>query len=255
MTASLWISLAYGLVAALANFAGAAAVARGARRDRGTKILGVRAAGAGFLGAVVLVDAVPASLRAWSTRPWVAVALIAAGYAALYALERAASAHVHDRDCDHDHDHGPALSRSVAWTGVAGLAAHTFLDGAAVAAATAAGGARGALVAAGLVLHQAPVGASAGALAIAGGGPPREARTAGLVLAAASIAGAAAFAVAARLSPYALPLMAGITTHVVVHDLVPTLRSHGRARTLVLAIAGAAVFAASEALVRIAGAH
>ena len=253
MAAFLWISLTYGAVAALANFVGASAVARGAREDRGTRLLAIRTAGAGFLAAVVVVDALPASLHAWSARPWIALGLAAVGYGALYILERVARSHVHDRECDHDH--GPALSRSAAWTGVAGLAAHTFLDGAAVAAATTAGGASGALVAAGLVLHQAPVGASAAALALAASGSPREARSAGLVLAAASLVGAGAFAVAARLSPFALPLMAGITTHVVIHDLAPTLRSQGLGRTGGFALAGAVAFAATEALVRFSGVH
>jgi hypothetical protein len=60
---------------------------------------------------------------------------------------------------------------------------------------------------------------------------------------------------AARVSPFALPLMAGITTHVVVHDLAPTLRAQGTSRTAALAIGGALVFAASEALVRFTAGH
>ena len=253
LTAALWISLAYGAVAALANFAGASACARGARGDSGARLLAIRTAGVGFLAGVVLVDAVPASLRAWDGRPWIALGLAGLGYAALYAVERVAQAHVHDRHCHHDH--GPSLSRAAAWTGVAGLAAHTLLDGAAVSAATTGGGVSGAVVAAGLVLHQAPVGASAAALALAASGAPREARGAGLVLAGASLLGAGAFALASQASPFALPLMAGITTHVVIHDLAPTLKEQGGWRTVSLVGAGAIVFAASEAVVGFAGAH
>ncbi len=251
LAASLWISLAYGAVAALANCAGASACAKGASQPRQSgRLLAIRTAGAGFLAGVVLVDAFPQSLEAWAGRAWIAFGLAALGYGSLYVLERIVRAHVHDRHCDHEHDHGPSLSRAAAWTGVAGLAAHTLLDGAAVAASTTAGGASGALVAAGLVLHQAPVGVSAAALALAASGSAREARMAGLVLAGASLFGAGAFALAARLSPFALPLMAGITTHVVVHDLAPTLRAQGAGRTGGLVAAGVLVFAASEALVR-----
>jgi ZIP family zinc transporter len=254
LAASLWISLAYGAVAALANFLGASACARGASQPRQSgRLLAIRTAGAGFLAGVVLVDAVPQSLAAWDGRAWVALGLAASGYGALYVLERIVRAHVHDQHCDHEH--GPSLSRAAAWTGIAGLAAHTLLDGAAVAASTTAGSASGSLVAAGLVLHQAPVGVSAAALALAASGSAREARLAGMVLAAASLVGAGAFAIAARLSPYALPLMAGITTHVVVHDLAPTLRAQGLGRTGGLAAAGALVFAASEALVRFTAGH
>jgi zinc transporter ZupT len=257
LTASLWICLAYGAVAGLANYLGASACARGASQvaHQGRRLLFIRTAGAGFLAGVVLVDAVPASFAAWSGREWIPIALAAAGYGALHVLERIARAHVHDRHCDHDHAPGPSLSRAAAWTGVVGLALHTLLDGAAVAASAAAGGVSGALVAAGLVVHQAPVGASAAALALSASGSAREARGAGLVLAAASLIGAGAFALAERMSPFALPLMAGITTHVVVHDLAPTLRAQGFGRTAGVAALGAAVFAASETLVRLASGH
>lgn len=252
MATPLVISLAYGVVAALANLGGAYACARGAPPGQAGRLAGFRAVSAGFLLGVILIDALPGGLRAWRGQWWIAALLVVLGYAALHGVERLfARAHEHHAHCESGH--ASALSSTAAWTGILGLALHTLLDGAAVASATFTGAVDGALMAVGLVVHQAPVGAAAAALALTATGSVARARAAGIMVAVASVAGALAFAFAGRVAPFALPLMAGITLHVVVHDLLPTLGSRGRPRAAVLVAVGVAVYGATEALVGLAG--
>lgn len=252
MTTPLVISLAYGVVAALANLGGAHVCARGAPPGQSGRLAGFRAVSAGFLVGVILIDALPGGLGAWRGQWWVAVLLVVLGYAALHGIERLfARAHEHHAHCESDH--ASALSSTAAWTGVLGLALHTLLDGAAVASTTFTGTANGALMAASLVVHQVPVGASAAALALTATGSVARARAAGGMVAIASVAGALAFALAGRVAPFALPLMAGITLHVVVHDLLPTLGRQGRRRAALLVAVGVGLYGATEALVHLAG--
>ena len=133
----------------------------------------------------------------------------------------------------------------------AGLALHTGLDGAAVAGASITGALNGILVGAALVLHQAPVGAAAAALALTADPERRGALWAGTILAGASMAGATVFALAAWLAPLALPLMAGVTVHVIVHDLWPTLGAIGWRRAAAFAALGTVVYLLTERLLHL----
>jgi zinc transporter ZupT len=239
----------YGVVAAAAILAGALACARGVKPGNGGQLAALRAIGAGFLIGVVGIDAAPAGFRAWGDRWMVATLLLVVGYAALHGVERLfVHGHQHHPHCETGH--GSALSEAAAWTGVIGLALHTLLDGAAVASTAVTGTSSGVLMALGLVAHQAPVGASAAALALSASGSATRARAAGLVVALAAMVGAVAFVMASRIAPYALPLMAGITLHVVIHDLLPTLGSQGVGRATLLVVAGTLVYLATEALLR-----
>ena len=132
---------------------------------RSTPSDGLRAAAAGIAGGILLAlafaELFPEALD-HAGREWAAVGF-AAGFVALFAVEAATKGHTHH---GHEHDQGE-LRRHSHGAFVVGLGIHNLADGFTVAAGTEVSKAAGGGVAAGVVVHQLPVGISFAAVLLA----------------------------------------------------------------------------------------
>ena len=115
--------LLFGMVAALANLAGAFAVARSARF--GLRVIeGFVAFSAGFMLALALVAAVPEAL---ATHPAAAAPVVLLGYLLVHLSQHTVTPHFHFGEETH------AVSAQASTAALVGLLLHTFFDGVAIA--------------------------------------------------------------------------------------------------------------------------
>ncbi|MBI4165630.1 MAG: ZIP family metal transporter [Acidobacteria bacterium] len=210
---ALWISLALGVVAGLANlFGGAIVTARPWSRTFLTYFI---ALGSGFMLATAITEMVPESLRLASNA---APMLILAGYFIVHVFEHSWPAHFHFGEETHHHEF---LKPFVAQTAAAGLAIHTFFDGVSIASGFLLSNWLGTVISGAVILHNIPEGFTiASVMAAAGKG-----RSAGLWAAGAlgisRILGIFAMAFAQKYVSYGLALSAGVTLYVAASDLIP----------------------------------
>lgn len=209
----LWISLALGVVAGLANLLGGAIVS--ARPWSRTFLTLFIALGSGFMLATALTEMVPESLR---LAPASAPALILLGYFIVHLCEHAWPAHFHFGEETHTDEF---LNPSVAYTALAGLLIHTFFDGVSITSGFLISPWLGTVISGAVILHNVPEGFTVSSIMVAA----RRGRGAGVwaagALGVARIVGVLAMAAANRWVRYGLALSAGVTLYVAASDLIP----------------------------------
>jgi zinc transporter ZupT len=209
----LWISLALGVVAGLANLFGGAIVS--ARAWSRTFLTYFIALGSGFMLATALTEMVPESVRlAKSAAPL----LILLGYFIVHVFEHSWPAHFHFGEETHADEF---LNPSVAYTALGGLTIHTFFDGVSIASGFMISTWLGTVIFGAVILHNVPEGFTIASVMTAA----RKSRSAGLwaagVLGVSRILGILAMALAHRFVNYGLALSAGVTLYVAASDLIP----------------------------------
>jgi len=209
----LWISLALGVVAGLANLLGGAIVS--ARPWSRTFLTLFIALGSGFMLATALTEMVPESLR---LAPASAPALILLGYFIVHFSEHTWPAHFHFGEETHTDEF---LNPSVAYTALAGLLIHTFFDGVSITSGFLISPWLGTVISGAVILHNVPEGFTVASIMVAA----RRGRSAGVwaagALGVSRIVGVLAMAVAHRWVHYGLALSAGVTLYVAASDLIP----------------------------------
>jgi ZIP family zinc transporter/zinc and cadmium transporter len=209
----LWISLALGVVAGLANLLGGAIVS--ARPWSRTFLTLFIALGSGFMLATALTEMVPESLR---LAPASAPALILLGYFIVHFCEHTWPAHFHFGEETHTDEF---LNPSVAYTALAGLLIHTFFDGVSITSGFLISPWLGTVISGAVILHNVPEGFTMASIMVAA----RRGRSAGVwaagALGVSRIVGVLAMAVAHRWVHYGLALSAGVTLYVAASDLIP----------------------------------
>ena len=205
----------YALLSALANVAGALAVAGRARR--GLRLLdALIAIAAGFMISVALTQLVPEAIaRGGSPSP----VIMLAGYLAVHVTQHTLTTHFHFGEETHK------VTSAVSFSALAGLLMHTFVDGVAIAAGFTVGPELGVLVFIGVVLHKLPEGLAIASLFLAAGSQPRTAVAAAGALGLTTLLGVLATSLVQPLADHGLPLAAGVTLYVAASNLVPEFQA------------------------------
>jgi zinc and cadmium transporter len=207
--------ITYALLSALANVAGALAVAGRARR--GMQLLdALIAVAAGFMISVALTQLVPEALsRGGSSAPLIMLV----GYLAVHLTQHTLTTHFHFGEETH------RVTTAISVSALAGLLMHTFVDGVAIAAGFTVGPQLGLLVFIAVVLHKLPEGLAIASLFLAAGQPPRVAVAAAGALGLTTLLGVFATNFVQPLAEHGLPLAAGVTLYVAASNLVPEFQS------------------------------
>ena len=207
--------ITYALLSALANVAGALAVAGRARR--GLQLLdALIAIAAGFMISVALTQLVPEAIaRGGASAPMVMLL----GYLAVHFTQHTLTSHFHFGEETHK------VTTAISMSALAGLLMHTFVDGVAIAAGFMVGRDLGLLVFIAVVLHKLPEGLAIASLFLAAGQPPRVAVAAAGALGLTTLLGVAVTDFVQPLAANGLPLAAGVTLYVAASNLVPEFQS------------------------------
>jgi zinc and cadmium transporter len=205
----------YATLSALANVAGALAVAGRARR--GMQLLdALIAVAAGFMISVALTQLIPEALsRGGSSAPVVMLV----GYLAVHFTQHTLTSHFHFGEETH------SVTTAISVSALAGLLMHTFVDGVAIAAGFTVGRELGLLVFIAVVLHKLPEGLAIASLFLAAGQPPRVAVAAAGALGLTTLLGVLATDFVRPLADHGLPLAAGVTLYVAASNLVPEFQA------------------------------
>ncbi len=232
-------AIVYGVVAALANLAGAFVVARSARF--GLRVIeGLVAFSAGFMLALALVAAVPEALE---RHPMSAAPVILLGYLLVHLSQHTITPHFHFGEETH------AVSAQAGNAALLGLLLHTFFDGVAIASGFLVSPALGLLFFVAIALHKLPEGVTVSSLVLASGGTARRGYVAAALLGAATILGVVLTDVAGVLREHGLALSAGVTLYVGASNLVPEFQGKKGWRLPLAFFAGAGAFMAARAVV------
>lgn len=225
--------IAYALLSALANVAGAVAVAGQARR--GMLLLdALIAIAAGFMISVGLTQLVPEAIaRGGASAP----VIMLAGYLLVHLTQHTLATHFHFGEETH------RVTTAVSSSALAGLLMHTFVDGVAIAAGFAVGQELGLLVFVAVVLHKLPEGLAIASLFLAAGQPPRVAVAAAGALGLATLLGVAVTEFVGPLARHGLPLAAGVTLYVAASNLVPEFQARRGWRLAACFFGGCGLFA------------
>jgi len=234
------VALAFGVAAALANLAGAAAVARSARM--GLKVIELTVAfSAGFLLALSMVAAIPAAL---ARHPATAAPIILLGYLLVHLSQHTLTPHFHFGEETH------AVSAHASRAALLGLLLHTFFDGVAIASGFLMGPSLGALFFTAIFLHKLPEGVTASSLVVASGGSFGRGYAAAAMLGMATILGVLVTAEIPVLNEYGLALASGVMLYVGASNLVPEFQAKRRWAIALAFFAGAGAFLVSDIVMR-----
>jgi zinc and cadmium transporter len=209
----LWISLALGVAAGIANLFGAAIVS--ARPWSRTFLALFIALGAGFMLATAITEMVPESLR---RAPEIGPPLILLGYFIVHYFEHAWPAHFHFGEETHTDEF---VDPKVAYTALAGLTIHTFFDGVSLTSGFLISPWLGIVIFGATILHNVPEGFTISSIMAAAGRTRAAGMKAAGVLAASRLLGVFGMALAHRWANYGLALSAGVTLYVAASDLIP----------------------------------
>ncbi len=218
----LWISLALGAVAGLANLFGGAIVS--ARPWSRSILAYFIALGSGFMLAMVLADMIPESFRLSAAG---APVLILLGYFIVHFFEHAVPKHFHFGEETHPDEF---LDASVAYAALGGLVIHTFFDGIAIASGFVISNWLGSIIFTATIMHNIPEGFTMSSIMVTAGKSRRAALGAAGALGVSRMAGILAMAVAYRWASYGLALSAGVTLYVAASDLIPEVNKMGSVR-------------------------
>jgi len=222
LMSSLWISLALGVVAGLANIFGGAIVS--ARAWSRTFLALFIALGSGFMLATAITEMVPESLR---LAPASAPPFILLGYFIVHYFEHTWPVHFHFGEETHTSLY---LHPSTAYTALGGLLIHTFFDGVSITSGFLISPWLGAIISGAVILHNIPEGFTIASIMVAA----KQSRSSGVWAAAAlgvsRIVGILAMGMAHRWVKYGLALSAGVTLYVAASDLIPEVNKMGGPR-------------------------
>jgi zinc transporter ZupT len=226
----LGISLVLGVVAGVANLAGAAIVA--ARPWSRAFLNTFIAVGSGFMLATSLAEMVPESLR---RAPSAAPPLVLAGYFIVHFFEHTWPAHFHYGEETHLE---PFLDGRVAYLALGGLSIHTFFDGVAIASGFLISAWLGMVIFGAVILHNVPEGFTIASVMSAA----RESRRAGLwsaaVLGVSRLAGILVMGAVRHWVNLGLALSGGVTLYVAASDLIPEVNKMTGLRTALAVASG-----------------
>ncbi len=230
--------LVFGVVAALANLAGAFAVAKSARF--GLRVIeGFVAFSAGFMLALALVAAIPEALV---THPAAAAPVVLLGYLLVHLSQHTITPHFHFGEETH------TVSEQASVAALIGLLLHTFFDGVAIASGFLVSSTLGVLFFVAIALHKLPEGVTVSSLVMASGGTARRGYLAAGLLGLATLLGVALTASVGVLREYGLALSAGVTLYVGASNLVPEFQGKTGWRLPAAFFAGAGAFVAAHTL-------
>ena len=207
------LSLALGLLAALADIAGGLVLVRARGIERFLRYF--VALGAGFLMATAVVEMAPESLR---LSPRLAPILIMGGYCIVHFLEHTIIPHFHYGEETH---RGEFVSAHTGYSVLGGLSVHALFDGVAIGSGFAVSNWLGWLIFLAVFLHKAPEGFTMASVMLASGRSRTAAFYSAVVLAVATLAGVLVIQLAPQWLPYGLPVSAGVALYVGASDLVP----------------------------------
>src|ERR1700739_492963 len=207
------LSVALGVLAALADVAGGLVLVRAHGIERYLRYF--VALGAGFLMAVALLEMTPESLR---LSPRLGPILIMGGYCVVHLLEHTINAHFHYGEETH---HDEFVSQRTGYAVLGGLSVHALFDGVAIGSGFVVNSALGWLIFLAIFLHKAPEGFTMASVMLASGRSRTIAFFSAVALAAATLVGVLVIELVPRWLEYGLPLSAGVAIYVGASDLVP----------------------------------
>jgi zinc and cadmium transporter len=226
----LWISLALGVIAGLANIFGGAIVS--ARPWSRTFLAYFIALGSGFMLATAITEMVPESLRLIPIR---APLLILLGYFIVHYFEHSWPSHFHFGEETHA---DAFLNPGVAFTSLGGLLIHTFFDGVSIASGFLISNWLGTVIFGAVLLHNIPEGFTMASIMVTAGRSRRAGLWAATALGVSRLVGILAMALAHRLVSYGLALSAGVTLYVAASDLIPEVNKTPGPRIALVVAAG-----------------
>ena len=209
------LAVAYTLLAAAANIAGAAAVASRSRWSVPT-LEKLVALSAGFMLSVAILDLAPEAIEQHGAG---AEPLILLGFMLVHLTQHTLVPHFHFGEEVHE------VNRSVSMSALAGLLLHTFVDGVAITSGFKVDESLGFLVFVAILMHKLPEGLAISSLFLASGSSRRRALFAGALLGIATIVGGLMTGVIAPLGKYGLALAAGVSLYVGASNLVPEFQA------------------------------
>src|ERR1700709_537047 len=231
---SLWLSLALGAAAGLADYLGGFLLVRRSPSARALRYF--VALGAGFMLAAALLEMVPEGMH---VNPKWAPALMLAGYCGVHFLEHTLVPHFHFGEETHHHEF---LSKRTSYSVLLGLATHTFFDGVAIGSGFVVSQWLGWVLFFAVFLHKIPEGFTVASVMMAGGQGRRAALNSALFLGATTVLGVLVISLVPRLVWIGLPLSAGVTIYVAATDLVPEVNREPGVRMALVFFAGVVVF-------------
>ena len=236
-------ALTYALIAAIANVAGALAVAN--RAARGLLVIEHTVAfGAGFMLAVALTEILPeAFARSGPSAPW----LVLGGYLAVHFTQHTVTPHFHFGEETH------AVHPDAGTAALVGLLLHTCFDGVAIASAFLVGPALGLMVFLAILTHKLPEGVTIASLMMAAGRTPGAAVLAAVLLGGATVAGVALTDSLALLARHGLAVSGGVTLYVAASNLVPEFQGKEGWKLPLAFFLGVAASILTEAALRTLG--
>ena len=224
------LSVALGILAALADVAGGLVLVRARGIERYLRYF--VALGAGFLMAVALLEMTPESLK---LNPKIGPVCIMVGYCIVHLLEHTINSHFHYGEETH---HDEFVS---ARTGYSVLA---LFDGVAIGSGFVVNSALGWLIFLAVFLHKAPEGFTMASVMLASGRSRKAAFSAAVALAVATIGGVLIIELVPSWMPYGLPISAGVALYVGASDLVPEVNREPGIRMALVFFLGVAAFLA-----------
>jgi ZIP family zinc transporter/zinc and cadmium transporter len=210
----LWISLALGTVAGLANILGGVIVS--ARPWRRHFLAYFIAFGSGFMLATTITVMIPESFErmpAARAAPWILL-----GYFIVHVFEHSLPAHFHFGEETHAEEF---LHAGVAYAALGGLLIHTFFDGVCIACGFLISNWLGIVIFGAVILHNVPEGFTMASVMAAANKSRATGMWAVTGLGISRLVGILAMAVAQRWVNYGLALSAGVTLYVAASDLIP----------------------------------
>jgi ZIP family zinc transporter/zinc and cadmium transporter len=205
----------FTLIAALANVAGAAAVASRSRWSV-PALEKMIALSAGFMVSVALLDLAPEAIDQHGSTAGI---LILAGFLLVHLTQHTLVPHFHFGEEVHE------VGKGVGMSALAGMMLHTFVDGVAIASGFSVRPSLGLLVFVAILLHKFPEGLAISSIFLASGASRAKAMVAGASLGVATLAGAFFTNLSKDLSVYGLALAAGVSLYVAASNLIPEFQS------------------------------
>lgn len=231
---SLWLSLALGAAAGLADYLGGLLLVRRSPSARALRYF--VALGAGFMLAAALLEMIPEGI---SLNPHWAPVLVLVGYCGVHLLEHTLVPHFHFGEETH---HDEFLSAKTSYSVLLGLAAHTFFDGIAIGSGFVLSIWLGWVIFIAVFLHKLPEGFTVASVMLAGGRGRRTALNSAIFLGAMTLAGVLVINLKPTWVHAGLPLSAGVTIYVAATDLVPEVNREPGIRMALIFFAGVVVF-------------
>lgn len=209
------LAVAYTLLAAVANVAGAAAVAWRSKWSV-PALEKLIALSAGFMVSVAILDLAPEAIVQHGAG---AAPLILIGFLLVHLTQHTLVPHFHFGEEVHE------VTKAVSMSALAGLLLHTFVDGVAIASGFEVRATLGFLVFIAILLHKLPEGLAISSIFLASGSSRRRALLAGASLGIATIVGGLMTSLIAPLRHYGLAFAAGVSLYVGASNLVPEFQA------------------------------